>query len=272
MAMDGSGSLAAPGRGLGMLAAERAANAQAHSSHADAALAVQGLTKRFDGLIAVNDVTIGFRRNAVTAIIGPNGAGKTTLFNVLSGLESSTSGRIVLQGREVTRWNATRRARAGMARTFQNNRLYADATVLENVLIACHDRAPGDSFEQARLAWAELEHLSIAEYANKKASELSIGMQRQLELARALARRPSVLLLDEPAAGLSAERIDMLTEVIRGLARRGVTIVLIEHRLRLVREVADTTVVMDRGTVIAEGRPDTVMNNEAVRRAYVGNR
>lgn len=237
---------------------------------AGAALQVHELSKSFGGLVALDKVSVAFAAQKVTAIVGPNGAGKTTFYNVLSGLEQADSGRVHLLGRDVTRWGATRRARAGMARTFQNNRLFPDATVLENVLVACHDRAPHDALRQVEMAWAELERVNIASYADKRASELSIGIQRQVELARALARDPKVLLLDEPAAGLSSERIDALLELVRNRVAQGMTVLIIEHRMRVVREIAELAVVMDRGSVIAYGEPDDVMNSKEVRRAYVG--
>ena len=217
-------------------------------------------------MVALDRLDISVDQGEVRGVIGPNGAGKTTLLNVLSGLVRPTDGRVLREGRDVTGWPADRMVRqARLVRTFQTVRLFSSMTVEENVLIAA--RRGADAESRAR-AW--LERLGLLTVAAQPARELAFGLQRAVELARALVSEPQVLLLDEPAAGLNPEETGRLRELIVTLRESGTTIVVIEHDMRLVMEMCDRIVVLNYGEKIAEGAPRDIVENPRVVEAYLG--
>ena len=250
-----------------------------------ALLNVRGLTVRFSGLIALDDVSFGLEQGAVCAVIGPNGAGKTTLFNVISGYVRPTSGRIFLNGRDIAGATAHAIAVDGVRRTFQNGGLFPDLSVLENVLTGLHAETGGSALdimfgrrlalaaEKAALARARdlLKLMNMAHLADARAGDLSGGQQRIVEIIRTIASEPFVLLLDEPAVGLSPVARAQLLDIIRRLAgEQGVGILLIEHAVELVMAAADRILVMAAGANIAEGTPAEIRENRAVLEAYLG--
>jgi ABC-type branched-subunit amino acid transport system ATPase component len=242
------------------------------------ALQTCGLIKRFGGFIAVNNVTLAIAEGARHALIGPNGAGKTTLINLLTGFREPTSGSVILKGEDVTRQPQHRRVKRGLARTFQINRLFADMTVLESVTLAvCERRGLGSRFwrpvgacgEAIDDAAALLAQLGLLDVAHQQTKYLAYGRQRLIEIALALAARPSVLLLDEPAAGVSASESRELFETIARLPR-SVTIVLIEHDIDLVFRFADRISVLVMGAVLTEDIPDVIATDPRVKDVYLG--
>ncbi len=247
-------------------------------------LEVQTLTRRFGGLTAVHDVTFSVDPREITAIIGPNGAGKTTLFNMITGLLQPTSGEVRFQGTRLTGLQGSRIAALGVIRTFQNLAVFADTTAVENVMVGCH-RWTCTGFLQAAFALpaairedrqaheSALEALALVGLrarAHERARALPLGQQRLVEIARALASRPTVLLLDEPTAGLSAGEAHHLLEVIRRLRAESVTFAIIEHNMDIVMEAADRVIVLDYGEKIAEGTPQEIQRNPRVIAAYLG--
>jgi branched-chain amino acid transport system ATP-binding protein len=234
----------------------------------DTLLDVDGLGRRFAGLVAVDGVSFTVTRGQVHGLIGPNGAGKTTLFNLLSGLIASDTGHVRLDGVTLDGLPSWRRARLGLARTFQNIRLFADMTVLENVLTGLHARALSGRHARAR-ASALLDRVGLGAAAVRRAGELSYGDQRRLEIARALATEPKLLLLDEPAAGMNPAETEALVTLLRGL---GVTLLLVEHDMSLVMRLCDRITVLNFGRKIAEGAPDEIRREPAVIEAYLGAR
>jgi branched-chain amino acid transport system permease protein len=247
-------------------------------------LHVEGLTRLFGGLVAVNDVSFSVSRGQLKALIGPNGSGKTTTLNVISGFLPPTVGTIVFHEKTISGIRPDRIARLGIGRTFQGLRLLGDLTVLDNVLLGCH-RILGTSIadnalldgrlkrgeEQAqRLAWDSLAYLGLESRAYDRADSLSFGQRRQVELARALAMEPTLLLLDEPASGLNATEADRMADLLLRLRGRGIAVLLVEHNVGLVMEISDEIVVLDYGRLIAEGTPDEVRADRAVQTAYLG--
>jgi branched-chain amino acid transport system ATP-binding protein len=252
---------------------------------ASALLKVQGLTIRFGGVTALETVSFEVARGAICGLIGPNGAGKTTLFNCISRLYDPAEGSIIFDGRPLASAARHELASLGVARTFQNLALFSTMTVRENVCVGAHAIAHGGFFanalslplarreekEIAERAEALIEEFGLKSVADRPAGALPFGIRKRVELARALAKGPKLLLLDEPAGGLNHSEVDGLADEIRSIRdRRGVSVLLVEHHMNLVMRVSDQVVALDFGRVIANGRPDEVRANREVVRAYLG--
>jgi branched-chain amino acid transport system permease protein len=239
---------------------------------ADSGLAVENITKRFTGVEALKDVTVRVHPGEIVGLIGPNGSGKTTLLNIMSGTFEPTDGSVVVDGHEVTGQGPHQLARAGVGRTFQNIRLFSRLTVLENVRVGL---ARGRTFGGGSTddAWELLAEFGLTDYAYRAAGTLAYGLQRRLEIARALALNPTYLLLDEPAAGMNEAEADALRETLIAVRQKyGVGILIVDHVLRVIMQLSDRVSVLNEGRVIAEGTPVEIQSNPAVIDAYLGHR
>jgi branched-chain amino acid transport system ATP-binding protein len=251
-----------------------------------AILQADSVTKEFGGLIAVNDVSIDIPTRSIVSIIGPNGAGKTTFFNMLTGLYKPSRGRIVFRGQNVTRTRPDIITKLGVARTFQNIRLFGAMSALENVMVGRHCRMRAGVWGSiARAPWVKNEEQAVCDYAAETlryvglnpsqfaqlAGNLSYGDQRRVEIARALASDPQLLLLDEPTAGMNPHESEVLTDFMRQMRDdRDLTILLIEHDMKVVMGVSERVTVLDHGEKIAEGPPEAVRADARVIEAYLG--
>lgn len=247
-------------------------------------LSIEGLGISFGGLKAVSDVSFGVKPGEIVSVIGPNGAGKTTLFNMISGVYQPGSGKVVLNGEDVTAMSPHLLARRGMCRTFQNLQIFQSMTVLENTIAGYHLRESGQvlsdlfnlpsSRRRAREAEAGarelLKRVGLERAAEREAGSLSYGSLKRLEIARAMALNPRVLLLDEPAAGCNAVETEEIDHLIAEIAASGVAILLVEHDMKMVMRISNHIVVLDHGEKIAEGDPASVSRNPAVIAAYLG--
>jgi branched-chain amino acid transport system ATP-binding protein len=247
-------------------------------------LETRDLSKTFGGLKAVQKVDLRVGANRIVSVIGPNGAGKTTFFNCLSGIYRPDGGAILLDGEEITGHPPHEICRRGLSRTFQNIRLFPEMTVVENILVAQFQHRSLSPFpllfrshrfcEQEKISRDEalgyLDFVGLAGYADACSSNLAYGLQRRLEIARALATKPRLLLLDEPAAGMNPQETLDMVQLISRLRERGLSILLIEHHMKVVMTISDEILVLDHGVPIAHGAPEAVRNDPQVIKAYLG--
>lgn len=247
-------------------------------------LEVNNVSKQFGGLSAVSNVNFHVEKGEIVSIIGPNGAGKTTIFNLLTGVYDVTEGTIVFDGEEIQNQKVQHIVNAGIARTFQNIRLFKNMRTIENVMIGYHQNTKYNTFDlifrtprfrkyekKAHLKALEvLESLGFGKYIHTYAGNLPYGEQRKLEIARAIATGAKLLLLDEPAAGMNPQESEELLKFIKGLQAQGFTIILIEHDMSVVMNISNRIYVLDHGKMIADGLPEEIANNQTVVEAYLG--
>ncbi len=247
-------------------------------------LEIQEVTKRFGGLVAVNKVSFDVEEGKIFSVIGPNGAGKSTLFKLITSFLQKSSGKVIFKGEDISSYSAHMVARRGVVRTFQETTIFREMTALQNVIVAHHLRSRASlvgfyfGSPQARKDEAQfressieiLDYLGLSSVQDEVARNLSHGHLRGLGVAVAMAANPSVLLLDEPFAGMNPEETDTAVEMVRGIRKRGVTVILVEHDMRAVMRISDHIVVLNFGKKIAEGTAQEIQNNEQVIEAYLG--
>ena len=250
----------------------------------DVILSVRGLAKSFGGLRAINDVSFDVRPGEVTALIGPNGAGKTTVFNLVTNIMARDAGKVVFAGRDLAKLSPVRIANLGLVRTFQSARVFPGMTALENVMVGGHRLGRHSFYSQAlwrgaardeerrmrRRAADMLKLVGLSSFSETHATELPIGAQKLLEIVRALMAEPKLLCLDEPAAGLNDTETQELANLLRAIRSLGIPVLVVEHNMSLVMNVADRVVVIDSGAIIATGTPTQVQGNSRVVEAYLG--
>jgi branched-chain amino acid transport system ATP-binding protein len=247
-------------------------------------LKVDGITQQFGGLTALNDVSLTVQKGGITGVIGPNGAGKTTLFNIVTGIYRQTSGTVFLDDKDISGYSSERLAPLGLVRTFQNIELFGHMTVLENVMVGLHTRSrsgiiscalklPGHLKEEREIrqkAMCWLDYVGIADMADIQSGNLPFGKGRLLEIARAMALEPRIILMDEPAAGLNSRETAELALLIKRVRDDGITVALVEHDMELVMDICDFIVVLNLGRKLAEGAPREIQENPEVIAAYLG--